>query len=127
MEQQHSVWSAEDRYSGDAVLTCLCGNRHCRNRGGQLFRITVALGCGLEFGFVGATYLLSQVAAETERSYVQGINDTAISLGSSLAAFLSGTMLASFGWIAVPLLTVPLVMIGLVALVVCRRSSLETA
>ncbi len=93
----------------------------------NFFVSLLLLGVGWNFGFVGATYLLSQVAAETERSYVQGINDTAISLGSSLAAFLSGTMLASFGWIAVPLLTVPLVMIGLVALVVCRRSSLETA
>ena len=91
----------------------------------NFFVSLLLLGVGWNFGFVGATFLLSQATGESERGYVQGINDTVIALGSTAAAFLSGIMLASFGWIAVSLLTVPLVLAGLAVLAVCRESSAE--
>lgn len=92
----------------------------------NFFVSLLLLGMGWNFGFVGATYLLSRATAETERGYVQGINDTAISLGSTVSAFLSGAMLTSHGWVAVPFLTVPFVLTGFVALAVFGRSSSET-
>ena len=68
----------------------------------QLMNFYVALlllGVGWNFGFVGATSLLNSELHDDEKALYQGINDTIIALGGTLASFASGLLVASFGWI----------------------------
>ena len=75
----------------------------------------IVLGVGWNFGFIGATSLLTDALAPEERASVQGINDTAIALASAVAAFASGALVAGFGWTALVLASLPIV--GATALV----------
>lgn len=58
----------------------------------------ILLGVGWNFGFVGATALLNAELSADERPLYQGINDTTIALGGTIASFSSGLMLASLTW-----------------------------
>lgn len=85
----------------------------------------ILLGVGWNFGFIGATKLLADSLAPHERSTVQGANDTLIAFASTLAAFSSGVMLSTVSWTALCLIALPMVLVGLAALLVSRRA--ETA
>ena len=69
----------------------------------------IVLGVGWNFGFIGATSMLANALAPPERAAVQGINDTSIALASTAAAFASGAVVASFGWTALVLTSLPIV------------------
>lgn len=69
----------------------------------------IVLGVGWNFGFVGATSLLTDTLAPQERAAVQGLNDTAIALASAVAAFASGALVAGFGWAVLTLASLPVV------------------
>ena len=58
----------------------------------------ILLGIGWNFGFIGATTMLTNSVAEEERALVQGANDTMIGLVSTLCAFAAGAIIAGFGW-----------------------------
>ncbi len=80
------------------------------------FYVSLAvLGVGWNFGFIGATSLLSDALAPEERAAIQGINDTVIALASAVAAFASGALVAGFGWTMLVLASLPIV--GAAALV----------
>ena len=67
----------------------------------------VLLGDGCSFLLIGATTLLHEAWLPAEKGRVQGINDTLVFSMSSLAAMGSGLLLASIGWKATNLVSLP--------------------
>lgn len=58
----------------------------------------ILLGIGWNFGFIGATTMLANAVPEHEKAMVQGANETAIALVSTVFAFAAGAIVAGFGW-----------------------------
>ena len=99
---------------------------------GQFFVTLVLLGIGWNFGFIGATTLLSSAHAPEERGRIQGINDLFVFGGVTTASIASGGLMncsgsgVVAGWQAVNLAMLPfLVLAGatLIWLVLRPRSS----
>lgn len=67
----------------------------------------IALGLGWNFGFIGATSLLTTAHTEEERAKVQGLNDTLVAGLVASASFASGAILHEFGWEYVQYAMVP--------------------
>ena len=89
----------------------------------------ILLGIGWNFGFTGGTYLLQTLLSVNERAGLQGINDTLISLTTTIAAFTSGALYAGLGWTAIAVLTLPVVGVAMVITLVIgnmlRRQPVE--
>lgn len=68
----------------------------------------ILLGIGWNFGFIGATNMLTSALGPDERAGVQGANDTIIALASTLCAFASGAIVAGLGWVALNLIALPI-------------------
>jgi len=58
----------------------------------------VLLGIGWNFGFIGATAMLTETYRPEERGKVQGVNDFLIFGAVAIASFSSGQLLAGIGW-----------------------------
>jgi MFS family permease len=92
----------------------------------EQFTIALALlGLGWNFGFIGATKLVTETYRPEERNKVQAANDFLVFGAVASASFLSGVLLQSFGWSTVvmalfPLTAVTAVLVGWSAL---RRGS----
>lgn len=67
----------------------------------------IILGLGWNFGFIGATTILTECYRPTERGKVQAANDFGISLLMAIASASSGQLLAHFGWESVPIALFP--------------------
>ncbi|MCX5480310.1 MFS transporter [Kaistia geumhonensis] len=76
----------------------------------------VLLGIGWNFGFVGATAMLTETYRPEERGRVQGLNDFLIFAMSALASFFAGVLIGGPGWIAVNSIVFPTVALALAAL-----------
>ena len=76
----------------------------------------VALGIGWNFGFIGATSLLSTTHSPEEQARVQGFNDFLVFGLVAVASFGSGALLSAFGWTAVQLAILPSVLVALAAI-----------
>ncbi|NYT22994.1 MFS transporter [Alcaligenaceae bacterium] len=74
----------------------------------------ILLGVGWNFGFIGATSLLTECYRPKERSKVQGLNDFLVFGTVAAASFSSGHLLNTGGWETVNTLMFP--MIGFVLL-----------
>ncbi len=77
----------------------------------------VLLGLGWNFGFVGATAMVTECYRPSERNKVQGINDFAVFAAVAFASFSSGQLLHLVGWDAVagslfPFVGLALVLVG---------------
>jgi predicted MFS family arabinose efflux permease len=84
----------------------------------------VLLGVGWNFGFIGATAMLTDTYRPEERSKAQGANDALLFSTVAVASLMSGQTLNAFGWTAVNLLAFPVVAICLAALLwLSRRQS----
>lgn len=81
----------------------------------------IVLGVGWNFGFIGATSMLSDALAPEESAAVQGINDTAIALASAASAFASGAIVAGYGWATLALTSLPIAAATALALLWLRR------
>lgn len=95
------------------------------------FGIALALlGIGWNFGFIGATALLTAAHRPEERSKVQGLNDFLVFGLVTVASFSSGALMDQIGWAAVNLAMIPPLLIacaGLVWLVLgLRRDAVAT-
>jgi len=77
----------------------------------------ILLGVGWNFGFVGASALVAQTAAPSERNRVQAFNDFLVFGTMAIGSFSSGQLLAHYGWSTVNEVIFPLVAIAGVALV----------
>ena len=68
------------------------------------------LGVGWNFGFIGATALVTQTHRPEERNRVQSFNDFLIFGSMAIGSFGSGKVLAVFGWAAVNEIVFPVVL-----------------
>lgn len=76
----------------------------------------VLLGVGWNFGFIGATAMLTDCYRPSERAKVQGLNDFLVFGTVAIASFSSGQLLNTSGWDTINMLIFPLVGMVLVLL-----------
>jgi MFS family permease len=79
---------------------------------GHFFVTLILLGLGWNFGFIGATAMLTAAYQPEERERIQGLNDMIMFAGVTLASLVSGVMINSgagteAGWQAVNLAMLP--------------------
>ena len=67
------------------------------------------LGVGWNFGFIGATTLVTECYGPRERNKVQAFNDFLIFGSMAIASFSSGALLTRYGWTAVNEVVFPVI------------------
>ena len=77
----------------------------------------IVLGVGWNFGFIGATSMVTECHRSTERTRVQAFNDFVIFGTMAVGSFASGKMLAVFGWAFVNEVVIPVVLVVAIILV----------
>lgn len=77
----------------------------------------ILLGFGWNFGFIGATAMVTDCYLPSEKNKVQGINDFAVFAAVATSSLTSGGLLAGFGWSAVNAAVFPMVMVCFAALI----------
>lgn len=89
----------------------------------------ILLGLGWNFGFIGATTMLTDCYRPAERGKVQAANDFGISILMVIASSSSGVILADWGWHAVPIALFPpaALALGMVGWLMLTRSSTTEA
>jgi MFS family permease len=70
----------------------------------------VLLGIGWNFGFIGATAMVTQCHRPHERNQVQSFNDFLVFGSMAIGSFASGNILVLFGWSAVNEVVFPVVL-----------------
>jgi MFS family permease len=89
----------------------------------NFFLALIFIGLGWNFGFIGATTMLTNSHSEAERGRVQGMNDLFVFGGVTLASFSSGGLMNCTGgdhlagWTSVNLAIFPMLMIAGVTLI----------
>ena len=78
----------------------------------------ILLGVGWNFGFVGATTMLTQTYRIEERGKVQGLNDFLVFGSVAVASFSSGKLFTSVGWEILNVVVFPVVAVCLVGVAV---------
>jgi predicted MFS family arabinose efflux permease len=73
----------------------------------------ILLGLGWNFGFIGATTMLTATYEPGERNKAQGLNDFLIFTTNAVASFAGGKLLANWGWTSVNLAALPIVLVAL--------------
>lgn len=73
----------------------------------------ILLGLGWNFGFIGATAMLTDTYRPEERNMVQAANDFLVFGFVAAASFSSGQLLENFGWTTVNWIVFPFVVISL--------------
>jgi MFS family permease len=76
----------------------------------------VLLGLGWNFGFIGATTMVTECHNAIERNKVQAFNDFLVFGSMAIGSFSSGQLLASFGWSAVNAIVLPAALVATVIL-----------
>ena len=76
----------------------------------------VLLGIGWNFGFVGATAMVTSQYRPSEKNIVQGINDFCVFATVAVASFSSGKLLHLIGWNAVNVALYPMIAVSLILL-----------
>ena len=86
---------------------------------GQFFGALILLGIGWNFGFIGATAMLTRASRPEERARIQGLNDLVVFGGVFRASLSSGGLMncagvtdAAAGWSAVNLAMVPFLVLA---------------
>jgi MFS family permease len=69
----------------------------------------ILLGIGWNFGFIGATAMLTETYRPEERSRVQGLNDFLVFGFQAFASLMSGALLNIAGWAAINIVIFPIV------------------
>lgn len=88
----------------------------------QFYLALILLGLGWNFGFIGATTMLTRAHRPEERERVQGVNDAVVFGGVFVASLSSGGLMnclggsAQTGWSAVNLAMLPFLILAGVAL-----------
>lgn len=89
----------------------------------NFFLALIFIGLGWNFGFIGATTMLTNSHSEAERGRVQGMNDLFVFGGVTLASFSSGGLMNCTGgdhlagWTSVNLAIFPMLLIAGVTLI----------
>jgi len=87
----------------------------------------ILLGVGWNFGFIGATAMLTACYTPAERTKVQALNDFLVFGTVAIASFGSGQLLHSVGWSGINIGMQPLVVIvlALIVLAMCAFARLS--
>ncbi|MCI4665886.1 MAG: MFS transporter [Neomegalonema sp.] len=83
----------------------------------KFFIALVLLGVGWNFGFIGATSLLTTAHAPEERGRIQGFNDLCVFGLVAMASLSSGKLMHGLGWEAVNYAMVPFLCVAAAALI----------
>ncbi|MEH6728381.1 MAG: MFS transporter, partial [Hyphomicrobiales bacterium] len=83
----------------------------------------ILLGVGWNFGFIGATAMLTETYRPEEKNRVQAVNDFLVFGFVAVASLSSGGILNAFGWNMVNVIVFPVVIITLLMLFFTRRKS----
>jgi MFS family permease len=78
----------------------------------------ILVGIGWNFGFIGATTMLTETYRPEERSRVQGFNDFVLFSFVALASFSSGQLYATVGWSVINIVVFPIVAVCALALLI---------
>jgi MFS family permease len=76
----------------------------------------IVLGLGWNFGFIGATAMLTSTYRPVERTRVQGLNDFLVFGFVALASLLSGKLLSAAGWATINVVVFPIVVAAFLGL-----------
>jgi MFS family permease len=76
----------------------------------------ILLGIGWNFGFIGATAMVTETYRPEERSKAQGANDFLLFSCVAFASLMSGKVLNAWGWSGINLIVLPVVTLCLVLL-----------
>lgn len=90
----------------------------------------ILLGVGWNFGFIGATAMVTECYRPEERSKVQGANDFLVFGSVGVASLMSGKMLSWLGWDAINWTTIPFIVLCfglLIWLAMDKRRTAEPA
>ena len=82
----------------------------------------ILLGIGWNFGFIGASALVTETHRPSERAKVQSFNDFLVFGTMVIGSFSSGRILIDFGWEMVNIVVFPLVLAGFLALLMFGRT-----
>ena len=83
----------------------------------------ILLGLGWNFGFIGATAMITDTYTLSERNKAQGANDFIVFGSVAFASLMSGQTLNALGWDFLNLVIFPVVAICLIGLLWLRRVS----
>jgi MFS family permease len=84
---------------------------------GNFAAALILLGLGWNFGFIGATTMLTKCYTSSERGKVQGANDFIMSAVVALASFSSGKLWAAAGWSFINIAIFPIALLALLLIV----------
>lgn len=76
----------------------------------------VLLGAGWNFGFIGATALLSESYSPQEAARVQGLNEQLVFGVMAIASISSGLLLDLVGWETINIIAIPLAAVAILTL-----------
>jgi len=88
---------------------------------GHFWLALILLGIGWNFGFIGATAMVTDCYRPEEKNRVQAFNDLLVFGSVAASSFFSGHLLAAEGWATLNLLVFPTVVVVLVALLWLRQ------
>ncbi len=77
----------------------------------------VLLGVGWNFGFIGATAMLTSTYRASEKNKVQGTHDAILFAGVAIASFASGYVHNHYGWDAISAIIWPVALVSMALLV----------
>jgi MFS family permease len=68
----------------------------------------VLLGIGWNFGFIGATAMVTRTYRQSEKNKVQGVHDVILFGTVAFSSLMSGQVLNSFGWAGINVIMLPI-------------------
>lgn len=93
---------------------------------GHFWVSLILLGIGWNFGFIGATAMVTDCHTPAERSKVQGLNDFIMFGTVACASFFAGSLLHASGWQTINWLIFPVVAFVLVPLILSLKPKAST-
>jgi MFS family permease len=90
----------------------------------------ILLGLGWNFGFIGATTMVTETYRRSEKGKIEGLHDFLLFGTVAIASLMSGKMLTAFGWDVLNWIVVPVsiaCLFALAALVVFERRGAAAA
>ena len=110
------------------MLLVTAGGAAASGLSAQHFYISlILLGVGWNFGFIGATTMLTSAVSPEERPVAQGANDTIIALAATLCTFASGAIVAGYGWTVLALVAVAIVLVATASMMLRQRAKTQPA
>jgi MFS family permease len=83
----------------------------------------ILLGLGWNFGFIGATAMITDTYTPSEKNKAQGANDFIVFGSVAFASLMAGQSLNAYGWDFLNIVIFPVVAICLIGLLWLHRAS----